>query len=181
MWAQLIWLLDICLCLQKHIKMFFSPFSQVVKLLFFPQPGQHPTSKRGKDIRLFIILFGGSVCLGKKNQISWHKSRGHKSIFPLVAKQSVLIIFCYGSKQTGLLSSPPDTQDWILMRPILELRTRLSHSVPPLSFLLVWTQTGISGSYCRQVRRPQCLCQKAFAEAQAQSGVHKTDFHRPAK
>lgn len=89
-----------------------------------------------KIFHLFIIFWGGSVWA---RRIKSSDIRGHKSVSCLVAEQSFPIISCYGSKQTGLLSSAPVTRDWILMRPILELCALHSiplRSSPPLSFFL---------------------------------------------
>lgn len=63
---------------------------------------------------------------------------------------------------TGLLSSPPVTQDWILMRPIPELCALRSLLSLPLFLFPSWcAQKKKEPCILRQVKRPRCSCVKS--------------------
>lgn len=96
LWPQVISPVDICLCL----KQLFS-FLYLSSELF-------SSSKR-----LMLMFYWVSCMYFIFKKRKKKKSTGIEAAVLLT--QSFLVSFCYGSKQTGLLSFPSVMQDWILM------------------------------------------------------------------
>lgn len=161
--AQLIWLLDICLCLQQHIKMFFPYFNY--RFSFFNHTNTFCQLQYGEKIfRLFFIFWGGSVWAWKIKSSNMKAEVINPSS---LLSQSNLFLSSLVMEANKLACFRPrlsrEIGFWWDRYSSCALSTPFLSS-PALPFLFAWSEqkaesAGATVLSLRQVKRPQCVCQ----------------------